>query len=143
MSTERRAAAFTEAHKLLEAAVIREVKYPEWLANVMMVLKKNGKCRMCIDFIDLNKACPKDDFPLPRIDILVDGATGCEVWLCQSDEEKISFITPFGTFCFVRMPEGLRNTGSTFYHMTKVVLGDQMARNIAAYVDDIIVRSIK
>ena len=58
--------------KLLEAGFIREVFYPKWLANVVMVKKNNDKWRMCVDFIDLNKACPKDSFPLPRIDQLVD-----------------------------------------------------------------------
>ena len=58
--------------KLLEVGFIREVFYPRWLANVMMVKKNNGKWRMCVNFTDLNKACPKDSFPLPRIDQLVD-----------------------------------------------------------------------
>ena len=62
--------------KLLEAGFIREVFYPEWLANVVMVKKNNDKWRMCVDFIDLNKACPKDSFPLPRIDQLVDSIVG-------------------------------------------------------------------
>ena len=57
-----------EVEKLLEAGFIREVFYPEWLANIVMVKKNNGKWRMCVDFIDLNKACSKDSFPLPRID---------------------------------------------------------------------------
>ena len=58
--------------KLLEADFIREVYYPDWLANVVMVKKANGKWRMCVDFTDLNKACPKNNYPLPRIDTLVD-----------------------------------------------------------------------
>ena len=62
--------------KLLEAGFIREVFYPEWLANVVMVKKNNDKRRMCVDFIDLNKACPKDSSPLPRIDQLVDSIVG-------------------------------------------------------------------
>ena len=62
--------------KLLEAGFIREVFYPEWLANVVMVKKNNDKWRMCVDFIDLNKACSKDSFPLPRIDQLVDSTVG-------------------------------------------------------------------
>ena len=61
-----------EVQNLLEADFIREVYYPDWLANVVMVKKANGKCRMCVDFMDLNKACPKDSYPLPRIDTLVD-----------------------------------------------------------------------
>ena len=61
-----------EVRKLLEADFIREVHYPDWLANIIMVKKANGKWRMCVDFTDLNKACPKDNYPLPRIDTLVD-----------------------------------------------------------------------
>ena len=65
-----------EAHKLLAAGHIREIQYPEWLANVVLVQKPNGKWRMCVDFTDLNKACPKDSYPLPSIDALVDSASG-------------------------------------------------------------------
>ena len=61
-----------EVQKLIVTKVIREVHYPGWLANVVMVKKENGKWRMCVDFTDLNKACPKDNYPLPRIDQLVD-----------------------------------------------------------------------
>ena len=102
----------------------------------MLVPKKNGKIRMCIDFTDLNKACKKDPFTLPRIDTSVDKAAGCkrfslldyflgyhQIWLNEEHEEKISFTTPFGTYCYVKMPEGLKNTGSTFARMTKAVLG--------------------
>ena len=64
---------------MLDAVVIRPVKYPTWLSNVMLVKKKNGKWIMCVDFTSLDKACPKDDFPLPRISTLVDSATGCEL----------------------------------------------------------------
>ena len=64
-----------EVNKLLATKFIGEVHYPEWLANVVMVKKANGKWRMCVDFTDLNQACPKDSFPLPRIDQLVDSTT--------------------------------------------------------------------
>ena len=90
---------------------------------------------MCIDFIDLNKACPKDNFPLPRIYLLVDQIAGSEmlslldcffgyhqIWMRKEDEEFTSFITPFGTYCFVRMAEGLHNAGTTFVRMTSTVL---------------------
>jgi hypothetical protein len=89
--------------------------------------KKNRKWRMCIDFTDLNKSCPKDNFPLSRIGTLVDQAAASEmlsfldcflgyhqIWMRKEDEEFISFITPFGTYYFIRMAEGLRNTGTTF-----------------------------
>jgi hypothetical protein len=68
-----------EVQRLLDARFIREVRYPQWLANVVMVCKKNGKWRMCTYFTDLNKCCPKDDFPLARIDRIVDSVAGCDI----------------------------------------------------------------
>jgi len=139
---------------LLDAKVIREVKYPTWLANTVPVKKKNGKWSMCIDFTDLNKACPKDDFPLPRIDKIVDDAANSQlmslldcfsgyhqIWMRTEDEEKTSFITPFGTYYFVRMPEGLKNVSQSFSRTNSKVLEPQLKRNILAYVDDIVVIS--
>ena len=72
---ERDKAIAEEVRKLLETGFIREVYYPDWLANVVMVKKDNGKWRMCVDFTDLNRAFPKDSYPLPRIDTLVDSTT--------------------------------------------------------------------
>ena len=66
----------TEVNNLLAVGFIREVKFLEWLANVVVVLKKSGKWRICVDYIDLNEACPKDSFPLPRIDQIVDATAG-------------------------------------------------------------------
>ena len=107
MSTKRVEAAKAEVQRLLDVEVIRLVQYPEWLTNVVMVRKKNRKWRMCVDFTDLNKCCPKDPYPLPRIDKLVDIVAWCEVmslldcfsgyhqiWLNPDDEEKTSFVTP-------------------------------------------------
>ena len=79
MSEDRKKEAQNEVQKLLDAGVIREVQYPEWLANIVMVPKKNGSWRMCIDFTTLNKFFPKDEFPLPRIETLVDVAAGSEM----------------------------------------------------------------
>jgi hypothetical protein len=79
MSEEKIEAMKAEMQRLLHAEFIREVTYPQWLANVVMVRKKNGKWRMCTDFTDLNKGCPKDDFPLRRIDQIVDSAIGCDI----------------------------------------------------------------
>jgi hypothetical protein len=108
---------------------------------------------MCIDFTSLNKACPKDNFSLPRIDKIVNSAAGCEVmslldcfsgyhqiYMKEEDKASTSFITPFGTYCFIRMPEGLKNVGSTS-RLTKTVLEGQVGRNIFTYVDDIVVAS--
>jgi hypothetical protein len=128
-------AAKVEVQSLLDAGFIREVYYPSWLTNVVMVKKKNGKWRMCTDFTDLNKCCPKDDFPLPRIDKVVNSVEEPEIialldcfswyhqiWLRREDEEKTSFITPFGTYCYLRMPKCLKNVSPTFCRMTKAIL---------------------
>jgi hypothetical protein len=153
MSGDRVKYAEAEVQKLLDARIIREVQYPVWVANVVMVPKKNGNIRLCIDFTELNKACPKDPY-LPRIDVIIDQAAKCDmlslldcfsgyhqVWMRREDEAKTGFTTPFGIFCFVRMPEGLRNAGSTFNRMMKLILGSQLGRNASAYVDDIVIMS--
>jgi hypothetical protein len=79
MSDDRVKSAEAEVQKLLDTRIIREVQYPVRVVNVVMVPKKNGNMRMCIDFTELNKACPKDPYPLPRIDIIIDQAAGCEM----------------------------------------------------------------
>ena len=78
-----------EVGKLLQAGAIREVEYPEWLANIVLVKKANGKWRLCIDFTDINRAFPKDSFPLPRIDLIVDATT---------DHELLSFMDAFSSY---------------------------------------------
>nr|AAO19368.1 putative polyprotein [Oryza sativa Japonica Group] len=156
MSANRQEAAKAEVKKLLKAGVIQEIDHPEWLANPVLVRKSNGKWRMCVDFTDLNKACPKDDFPLPRIDQLVDSTVGCELMsfldaysgyhqirMNPADIPKTAFITPFGTFCHLRMPFGLKNAGATFARLVYKVLYKQLGRNVEAYVDDIVVKSRK
>nr|AAX92889.1 retrotransposon protein, putative, Ty3-gypsy sub-class [Oryza sativa Japonica Group] len=143
-----------ELDKLLKAGFIREVLHLEWLANPVMVQKANGKWRMCVDFTDLNKTCPKDHFPLPRIDQLVDSTAGCEllsfldaysgyhqISMAKEDEEKTAFITPFGVFCYVKMPFGLITAGNTFQRTVQGVLSDQLGNNVEAYVDDIVVKT--
>ena len=76
VAPERNQVIESEIEKLIKLDFIKEVHYPEWLANVVLVKKKNGKWRFCIDFTYLNKACPKDSFPLPKIDSLVDSTVG-------------------------------------------------------------------
>ena len=111
---ERDQAIAEKVTKLLTAGFIREVYYPDWLANVILVKKANGKWRMCVDFTDLNKACPKDSFPLPRIDELVDSTVGHkllmfmdafsgynQIKLDEEDQEKTAFITSQGLYCSI------------------------------------------
>ena len=144
----------SEVDRLLAARFIWEVLHPEWLANPVVVPKANGKLRMCVDYSDLNKACPKDPFPLPRIDQIVDSTAGCDLLcfldaysgyhqICMSreDEEKTSFTTPAGSFCYTCMPFGLKNAGPTYQRAMRVALHDQLGRNVEAYIDDLVVKT--
>jgi hypothetical protein len=139
---------------LLKAGFIREVDY--WLANVVLVKKSNGKWRMCVDFTDLNKACPKDSFPLPRIDLLVDSTAGHEllsfmdafsgynqIHMEEADQEKTAFITDRGLYCYKMMPFGLKNAGTTYQRLLKRMFQNQIGRNVEVYVDDLLVKSIR
>ena len=116
--------------KLKRVGVIKEVFYPEWLANTVVVKKKSGKWWVCVDFIDLNKACPKDPFLMPRIDQLVDATAGHprmsfldafqgynQIPLVLGDQEKTAFVTPIGNYHYKVMPFGLKNAGSTYQRM--------------------------
>ena len=109
-----------EIDNLLDARFIREVKYPEWLTNVVVVPKKGGKWRVCVDYTDLNDTCPKDSFLLPRIDRIVDassehgmlsfqdGFSGYhQIPMYPPNAKKTTFITPHGPFCYNVMPFGL------------------------------------
>jgi hypothetical protein len=107
-----------------------------------------------VDFTSLNKACPKDPYPLPRIDQIVDSTAGCDllcfldafsgyhqIKMAREDEEKTAFITPCGVYCYVCMPFGLKNAGATFQRLMCKALGAQMGRNAKAYVNDIVVKT--
>jgi len=143
-----------ETLKLLSVGHIREIQYPEWLANVVLVKKANGKWRMCVDFTYLNKACPKDSYPLPKIDALVDSASGCkmlsfldafsgynQIKMNPRDECKTAFITETCSYCYKVMPFELKNAGATYQRLMDKVLAPMLGRNIQAYVDDIVVTS--
>jgi hypothetical protein len=143
-----------EVDKLLAADFIREVFYLDWLANVVMVKKNTGKWRMCVDFTDLNKACPKDSFPFPRIDQLVDSTAGHklltfmdafsgynQIVMDESDQEKTSFITSRELFCYKVMPFGLKNARATYQRLMNKMFQDQIGRNVEVYVDDMLVKS--
>ena len=109
---ERHRAIGEEIAKLLAAGFMREVFHSDWLANPILVRKKTGKWRMCVDYTGLNKACPKDHFPLPRIDQIIDSTSGCEILsfldayfgyhqiaMKEADQFTTSFITPYGSYC--------------------------------------------
>ncbi|BBG94714.1 Protein kinase superfamily protein [Prunus dulcis] len=126
---ERYEAMRTEVDKLQTIGFIREATYPVWLANSVMV-KRPGGWRMCQDYTDLNKACPKDSFPLPRIDQLVDATAGHEllsfmdaysgynqIFMHPPDSEHTAFITDKGLYCYNVMPFGLKNAGATYQRL--------------------------
>jgi hypothetical protein len=153
---EKRRAIGEEVHKLMAAGFIKEVFHPEWLANPVLVKKKGGKWRMCVDYTSLNKACPKIPYPLPRIDQIVDSTAGCEtlsfldaysdyhqIKMKESDQLATSFITPFGMYCYTTMPFGLRNAGATYQRCMNHVFGEHIGRTVEAYVDDIVVKTRK
>nr|XP_027120710.1 uncharacterized protein LOC113737727 [Coffea arabica] len=120
-----------------------------------MVKKDTGGWRMCVDFTDLNKACPKDCYPLPRIDALVDSAMGyvvlCfldafkgyhQIGMSEEDQEKTAFYTDHGVYCYSTMPFGLKNAGATYQRLINRLFKNQIGRNVEAYVDDILVKSL-
>ncbi|XP_074318676.1 uncharacterized protein LOC141655498 [Silene latifolia] len=128
---------------LLAAGKIREVKYPEWLSNVVVVPKKNGKWRVCVDFIDLNKSCPKDPFPLPHIYAMVDATAGhemltfLEAWsgynqikMHPGDQEKTTFRSERGIYCYNAMPFGLKNAGSTYQRLVNMMFNEKISQTM-------------
>ena len=138
----------------MSAGFIWEVYYPDWLTNVILVKKTNGKWRMCVDFTDLNKACSKDSFPLPRIDQLVDSTARYklltfmdafsgynQIKMAKEDQEKIAFITSQGLYCYKVMPFGLKNAGATYQRLVNKMFSKQIGRNMEVYVDDMLVKS--
>ncbi|KAJ9544295.1 hypothetical protein OSB04_024002 [Centaurea solstitialis] len=138
-----------EVDNLLKTGKIREIKYPDWLANVVIVQKKNGKWGVCIDFTDLNKSCPKDPFPLPHIDAMVDATVGHElltlmdaysgynqILMHSHDQEKTAFMTDKGI-----MPFGLKNAGSTYQRLVNMMFREHLGRTMEVYIDDMLVKS--
>ncbi|KAI5345569.1 hypothetical protein L3X38_013446 [Prunus dulcis] len=152
--TERYEAMRTEVEKLQTIGFIREATYPVWLANSVMVRKSTGGWRMCQDYTDLNKACPKDSFPLPRIDQLVDATAGHEllsfmdaysgynqIFMHPPDSEHTAFITDKGLYCYNVMPFGLKNAGATYQRLVNKIFAGYIGNIMEVYVDDMLVKS--
>ena len=144
-----------EVEKLKKNGFVQKVHYPDWLTNVVVVLKKNGKSRVCIDFTDLNKSCPKDGFPFPQIDMLVDAMTGHEllsfmdtysrynqILMHPNDQEKTSFVTERGIFCYKVMSFGLKNAGATYQRLVNKMFAAYLGSTMEVYIDDMLVKSL-
>ncbi|GJY38561.1 reverse transcriptase domain-containing protein [Tanacetum coccineum] len=153
-AAERNVAINDEVSKLVTAGIMREVHYHDWLSNPVMVKKNDNSWRMCVDFKDLNKACPKDGYPLPEIDWKVESLCGfpfkCfldaykgyhQIQMAEEDEEKTAFITNQGIFCYTKMPFGLRNAGATYQRLVDKTFHGQIGRNLEVYVDDLVIKS--
>ncbi|KAK4407979.1 Transposon Tf2-12 polyprotein [Sesamum angolense] len=145
-----------EVNKLIEVGFIREVNYPMWIFSIVPVRKKNGQIRVCVDFRELNNACPKDDFPLPIAELMIDATTGHEalsfmdgssgynqIRMAPADEELTAFCTPKGIYCYKVMPFGLKNAGATYQRAMQKIFDDMLHKNIECYVDDLVVKSKK
>ncbi|KAG9449428.1 hypothetical protein H6P81_009393 [Aristolochia fimbriata] len=143
-----------EVDKLIAANFIREVKYPSWIANIVPVKKKTGQIRVCVDFRDLNKACPKDDFPLPITELMVDATTGHEalsfmdgssgynqIRMDPKDEELTAFRTPKGIFATKLCRSDSKMPGATYQRAMQNIFDDFLHKRIECYADDLVVKT--
>src|ERR1044072_3088088 len=151
----KRRAIGDEITRLLDVQFIWETKKATWIANPVLVPKKDTDVlRMCIDYGPVNKHCPKDHFRLPRIDQIIESTAGCDllsfldaysgynqIRMKEEDEEHTSFITPYGVFFYKTMPFGIKNAGATYQRMMQACLKEQIGRNVQVYVDDIVIKT--
>jgi hypothetical protein len=145
-----------EIERLVRAGFIRPARYVEWLSNIVLVLKKNGKLRICIDFRNINMATPKDEYPMSVADLLVNGASRYKVlsfmdghsgynqiFIAKNDVHKTAFRCPgfIETFEWVVMPFGLKNAGATYQRAMNSIFHDMIGKYMEIYIDDIVVKS--
>ena len=132
-----------EVKKQFDAGFWAVARYSEWVANIVPVPKKDGKVQICVDYRDLNWASPKDNFPLPHIDILVDNTTNFvlfsfmdgflgynQIKMAPKDMEKMTFVTLWGTLCYKVMSFGLKNAGATYQRAMVALFHDMMHKEI-------------
>lgn len=145
-----------ELEKMLNARIIAPTRHSEWVANLVVVRKKNGEIRLCVDFRNLNQLSLKDNYPLSNMDNLLQRVTGAgmmsmlygfsgynQVLVKEEDRPKTSFTTPWGTFEYLRMPFGLMNAGSTFQRAMDYAFKDFICKRLEIYQDDLTVVSKK
>ena len=143
----------SEVRRLREAGVIREAFFREWLVSIVVVKKKNDKWRVCVDFTDLNQACPKDPFSMPKINQLVDATYGHsrmsfldafqgyhQIALALEDQGKTAFISPDANYHYTVMPFGLKNARATYQRMMTRMFRDKIGCTVEVYIDNMIVK---
>ena len=130
------------------------MKYPEWLANMVVVPKKGGKWQVCVDYTDLNEACPKDSFPLPPIGQIVNATVGHgilsfldafsryhQILMHPPDAEKTTIITLHGLYCYNVMSFGLKNDGATYQRFVTKIFRLLLGNTMETYIDDMLLKS--
>lgn len=145
-----------EVAKLLNNGFVREVKYLDWLANIVVHPKKNGKRKVCVNYKDLNKVYLKDSFPVPNIDQLIDSTAGHDllsflvpfpsnnqIYMDTKDQEKISFITYRGTYCYNAMPFELKNTGAACQRLVTQIFVHHIGEPMKVYIDNMLVKLVQ
>ena len=143
-----------EIKKLFDAKIIVTLRFSKWVANLVPVRKKNGEIRLCIDFRNLNKVSMKDNYPLPKMDHILQQVVGAErismldgfsgynqIKVLPEDQEKTAFTTPWGTFMYAKMPFGLMNAGATFQRAIDIAFVGEIGNFVVIYMDDITVYS--
>ncbi|GJS47295.1 reverse transcriptase domain-containing protein [Tanacetum coccineum] len=154
LAPDRKKVVTDEVNKWLKAGIVKRVRYPSWVSNPVLVKKVDGSCRMCIDFKDLNKACPKDLYPLPEIDWKIESLIGFkykrffdaykgyhQIQVTKKDEEKTAFHTEEGVFCYTKMPFGLKNDRATYQRLVDSAFKEEIEVNLEAYIDDMVIKS--
>jgi hypothetical protein len=135
--------------KIVESWFHLSVPLTEWVSNIVLVMKKQGTIRVCVDYRDLNKACPKDNYPTPFIDQIIDNCTRSVIFsfmdgfsgynqidILPSDQHKTTFIFPWGTFTYRKLPFGLKNVGATFQWAMSYAFHD-IKHIVEPYLDDL------
>lgn len=156
MNADIMASVKEEVEKMHKSEIIRVAKYNEWLSNIVPVCKKNGKIWVCVDYRDLNNATPKDVYPMPVADLLVDavarhemlsfmdGTAGYhQIPVAEANRHKTAFRCPgfAGAFEYVVMPFGLKNAGATYQRARNLIFHDILGKILEVYIDDVVVKS--
>ena len=143
-----------EVKRLLDAKIIVPLRYSDWVANIVSVRKKSGEIKLCVDFRNLNKSSLKDNYPLPKMDHVLEKVVGAnrmsmingfsgynQISLNEHDKEKTTFTTPWGTFMYEKIPFGLMNASATFHHAMYIAFISERDKFVVIYLDDVIVFS--
>ncbi|GJX31498.1 reverse transcriptase domain-containing protein [Tanacetum coccineum] len=154
MAPERNEAIRIQVEELTKVNILREVKYQMWVSNPVIVRKADGRWKLCVDFTDINKACPKEHHPLPTADKKVEDLY--KYWLkcfldaykgyhhipvAERDKEKTEFFTREGVLCYKRLPFGLKNAGATYQKLIDKASSHQLGCNMEVNADDMVIKS--